>query len=283
MEKTGKSFFTIITSTLNVIDTIERCVKSVAEQTFRDYEHIIVDGASTDGTVEFLNSRKDLFSVCISEPDTGIYNAWNKALKYAQGEWILFLGADDILADENVLADVAGFIKENNAESGIVYGDMMFVSKDTHEDRAKIHLPLEKLCSKSMLELRPKLPPHPAVFHHKAILSRSAGFDETYRISADLKPVISAICQRKESVYYISRLINRMSMGGISSLIGMRSFFEDVRVLHDLGIPISKIAFIWTFSKNAFKVSVKKVLGDRMAYRIIDMIRKLRGKPSLWI
>lgn len=58
MEKTGKPFFTIITSTLNVIDTIERCVKSVAEQTFRDYEHIIVDGASTDGTVAFLKSKE---------------------------------------------------------------------------------------------------------------------------------------------------------------------------------------------------------------------------------
>lgn len=282
MTDTRTSFFTIITSTLNAMETIERCIRSVAAQSFRSYEHIVVDGASSDGTAAFLRSQKELFAVLISEPDTGIYNAWNKALQHARGEWILFLGADDILADAGVLADTATFIGENSISSGIVYGDVMLVSKNTYEDKGIMHLPPEQICTRSYLELRPKLPPHPAVFHHKSILLRSKGFDETYRIAADLKPLFSALCLRKEAARHIPRLINKMTMGGISTSIGMRAFFEDARILRELGIRSSPIAYAWTFTKAAVKACVQKTLGDSAAQRMIDGVRRLKRKPRLW-
>jgi glycosyltransferase involved in cell wall biosynthesis len=281
MEKTGKPFFTIITSTLNVIDTIERCVKSVAEQTFRDYEHIIVDGASTDGTVEFLNLRKELFSVFISEPDTGIYNAWNKALKYAQGEWILFLGADDILADKNVLTDVAGFIRENKAESGIVYGDVMLVSKGRYEEKQLIRVLPEEVGEKRSGNVRPILPCHSGIFHHKKLLQKFGPFDENYRVCADAKVLLSALffCEKK-NVFHLPRVIYKMTIGGISSTEASIVARENIRVLDELGIPYSIYRAKLSIAKLSIKIAMLNMLGEKITYKIIDYVRTLHSCPK---
>lgn len=278
MEETGKPFFTIITSTLNVIDTIERCVKSVADQTFRDYEHIIVDGASTDGTVEFLNSRRELFTVCISEPDTGIYNAWNKALKYAQGEWILFLGADDILADENVLADVAGFIKENNAESGIVYGDVMMVTKESYINRRLIRVATSDIGKIVAGEIRPLLPCHSGIFHHKDLLNKYGPFDESYRICADAKLLLKAFQKKHEQALHLSKTIYKMTLGGVCNSIGTKATEENIRLLNELEIPYSLFWAKHNLIKARFKLLIMKILGVRIANKVIDYIRSLLSK-----
>lgn len=278
----AKPFFSIITSTLNVMDTIKRCVSSVASQTFHDYEHIVVDGASTDGTAEFLDSKRDLFSVLISEPDTGIYNAWNKALRHAHGEWVLFLGADDILADENVLRDVAGFLGEQKIHDGILYGDLMLLSNVTLQETEIIHLPPEKLCSRSFLELHPRIPPHPAVFHHRDLFSNQPAFDESYKISADSKHMLYFICKNRLPIRYIPRIINKMTVGGISSSIGIQVVFEERRLLRELRIPIPLFASLWALCKTLLKGFVLKVMGEQTAYRMIDFVRGLKGKPRIW-
>ena len=279
---TSTPLFTIITSTLNAMDSVERCIESVSAQTFDNYEYIVVDGASTDGTAEFLNSHKELFSVLISEPDTGIYNAWNKALKHARGEWILFLGADDVLADKDVLGDVVRFLEEEQIYRGILYGDLILVAKGTLQETEIIHMPLEKLCSRAFLELRPQIPPHPAVFHHREVFSDRFVFDESYKISADSKLILHLICQKKVPAHYISRTINKMTVGGLSSAIGIRVFFEDRRLLRELQIPIPFFASLWALCKTLLKQCVQKVMGDQAAYRMIDFVRRLKGKPRIW-
>lgn len=281
MEKNGKPFFTIITSTLNVIETIERCVKSVAEQTFRNYEHIIVDGASTDGTVEFLNSRKELFSVLISEPDTGIYNAWNKALKYARGEWILFLGADDILADKNVLSDVAGFIRENKAESGIVYGDVMMVSKENYLDWRLESVDPADIGKNVRGKIRPLLPCHSGIFHHKDLLNKYGPFDESYSICADAKLLLKALYKEQEQAFHLTKTIYKMSFGGVCNSIGTKATEENIRLLNELDIPFS---FFWA-KQNLFKARLKllimKIFGVRIANKVIDCVRFFKIKTRI--
>ena len=278
---TSQPMFTIITSTLNAMATIERCAESVTAQTFHDYEFIVIDGASTDGTVEFLNSHKEFFSVLISEPDTGIYNAWNKALKHARGEWVVFLGADDILADPKVLDDTAEFIKETQACNGIVYGDLLLVSHKTKEDRERLYVPLEKLRRRSFLDLIPAVPPHPAVFHHKSIFLNFS-FDESYKIAADLKLLLSVINREMLSVFYFQRIINKMTVGGVSSTIGITAFIEELRLLKELNIKISHVASVWCFCKVFIKMLFYKTLGAPISYKLIDIVRRLKGKPKLW-
>jgi glycosyltransferase involved in cell wall biosynthesis len=278
---TSQPLFTIITSTLNAMDSVERCIESVSAQTFDNYEYIVVDGASTDGTAEFLNSHKELFSVLISEPDTGIYNAWNKALKHARGEWILFLGADDILADPEVLRDTEEFLKKTQASDGIVYGDLMLVSQKAGKDRERLHIPPEKIGRRSFLDLIPSIPPHPAVFHNKKVFS-DFSFDESYRIAADSKLLLSVLAREKAPVLYFPRIINRMTVGGVSSKIGATTFFEELRLLRELKINIPFAACLWCFCKNYIKLFFSITLGDQVSYKLIDQVRRLKGKPKLW-
>lgn len=282
MEETKKPFFTIITSTLNVINTIERCVQSVASQTFCDYEHIIVDGASTDGTVEFLNSRREFFSVLISEPDTGIYNAWNKALKHARGEWLLFLGADDILADDNVLNDAAAYIKEHEAMSGVVYGDVTLVTKNNFQERALIQVFPEDIGKNRPGEMRPLLPCHSGIFHHKNLFTRYGFFDESYRICADAKLLIKALCMSKEPALHIPRVLYKMTMGGVSSAIGVQAFHEEYRLMNELNLSYSRWARFSMYVKVYIKQFIRSCFGEKISYQFVDFIRFLQGKPRLW-
>jgi len=281
MNTVEKPFFTIITSTLNAMETVDRCVNSVANQTFRNYEHIIVDGASTDGTAEYLLSRKELFSVLISEPDTGIYNAWNKALKHVRGEWVLFLGADDILADLHVLEDAATYISENNAKSGLVYGDLMLVSKANYEDREIVSVSSEKIVKRSPLVLRPSLPPHPATFHHNSVFIKKREFDENLEVAADSKLLLEVIVLDKVPFIHISRVINRMTPDGVSSAIGSRALAEERRILDELAIPYSRGTFYWMYLKNFLKLLTLRVFGKKCIHCLLDCYKKIRGKKSL--
>ena len=102
-----KPLFSIITITYNAAETIETTFRSVVGQSFTDYEYIVVDGDSKDGTVDFLRSRKDCLAVFISEPDKGLYDAMNKGMHLAKGEYLIFLNAGDTFHSENTLADIA--------------------------------------------------------------------------------------------------------------------------------------------------------------------------------
>lgn len=280
MEKTNTPLFTIITSTLNMVNTVERCVESVAAQTFRDYEHIVVDGASTDGTVEFLNSKRDYFSVLISEPDTGIYNAWNKALKHARGEWVLFLGADDILADKDVLGDVAGFIEEQEATSGIVYGDVMLVTKGSYEERELKRVLPEELRRQITRKGYPELPCHSGIFHHKLLLEKCGPFDESYRICADAKLLLTALCKEDAPALRIPKVIYKMTMGGISSAMHSLSK-EKLRILKELECNFSLIAISKSLCNAYLNDFNQRFFGRENAHRIRSFIRLLKGRPLL--
>lgn len=97
-----KPLVTIITSVLNGVLTIDDTIQSVLNQTYSNIEYIIIDGGSNDGTIEKLISYTEKIDYWISEPDTGIYNAWNKAIQIARGEWVLFLGSDDFLKNDAI-------------------------------------------------------------------------------------------------------------------------------------------------------------------------------------
>ena len=114
--------FTVITVCYNASATIRETIASVLGQTYRELEYIVVDDKSTDGTVEVLESIRDARMTFISEKDSGIYNAMNKGLKMASGDYLIFLGADDTFFDQGVLERVAAKMTGND---DVVYGDVM--------------------------------------------------------------------------------------------------------------------------------------------------------------
>ena len=118
--------FSIITVCYNAVTTIEQTILSVRSQTFRNYEHIIIDGGSIDGTLEIIEKYRDGFSVLVSEPDKGIYDAMNKGLSDARGQFIYFLGADDNLYGHDVLYKLSNVVKDDRILG--VYGSIQYLS-----------------------------------------------------------------------------------------------------------------------------------------------------------
>ena len=117
----------IITVCYNSASTIEQTIQSVAQQSYGDIEHIIIDGDSKDATVDIIKSHDKLISQWISEPDYGIYDAMNKGIAMAKGEVIGFLNADDVFADDNILTQVAQSFENDKLEA--VFGDIEFVKE----------------------------------------------------------------------------------------------------------------------------------------------------------
>lgn len=171
-----KTKFSIITICYNSQHEIEKTILSVIHQEQRIlFEYIIIDGGSTDKTIEIIKSYKNNIDVVISEPDAGIYDAMNKGIKYAKGEWILFMNSGDTFANKDVLKTIAKEIEENKINSDIIYGNVIkqYVDK-------KIPFKAEKLSL-----LRYRMP-----FSHqstlvKAELLKEELFDTRFKIAAD--------------------------------------------------------------------------------------------------
>lgn len=125
----AEPLFSIITVCYNASDTIDRTLSSVDSQSFTDYEHLIIDGNSTDGTQKLVEGRPNQLRQMVSEPDKGIYDAMNKGMSFASGRYLIFLNAGDSFHDADVLADYARLI-QNNDEPAVVYGQTNLVDKD---------------------------------------------------------------------------------------------------------------------------------------------------------
>lgn len=200
----------VITVCRNSEKTIERTLQSVACQSFDDFEYIVIDGVSTDKTLEIIDRYKNHISKFISEPDKGIYDAMNKGAKMAEGEYIVFLNADDVFLHENVLSLVAE--KMNGKKADLFYGDLVFVEKDTGKinNRKQDNVNYVYLCGGMLF--------HPAIFASKELFEKFGYFDTQYRIAADYDWILKMLVKNKVSCEYLGFPITMFSDGeGASS------------------------------------------------------------------
>ena len=173
----ARPLFSIVTVCFNAQTQLPATLADLRRQTFDDYEYVVVDGASTDGTLQLLAAAGEMVDRLISEPDCGIYDAMNKATRVAQGEFIYFLNAGDEFADENVLGDVAAVLRAA-PEVDLLYGAAIFQSptgrlRQTYEHLTATKLPFANLC-------------HQAVFARRTLFERFGEFNLGYRVVADL-------------------------------------------------------------------------------------------------
>lgn len=169
--------FSIIVPTWNVAAMLPTCLNSVSHQTFRDFEVVIVDGGSTDGTPDVATSfTSDLGMdlVVHSGPDAGVYDAMNHGVSLAAGAWLLFLGADDTLYEAETLARVAAFIDENQP-SDLVYGDVLLQSSSARYAGA---FDLDRLLFEQNIC-------HQAIFYRRELFAGIGPYNLRYRIWAD--------------------------------------------------------------------------------------------------
>lgn len=220
---------TVVTATYNCASTIGDCLRSVAGQTHSDIEHIVVDGASTDGTVDLLHQRATQLSRIISEPDKGIYDALNKGVAQASGDVVGFLHADDLYADQRVLEDVA--IAFQNPDVDAVYGDLTYVQKADTEKVVRYWRSSPFMRSSLA---RGWMPPHPTLYLRRGVYERFGGFDLSYRIAADYDFMLRVLGAINGKVIYLPRVLVTMRLGGesnrsIRNII--RKSAEDLRAL----------------------------------------------------
>ena len=204
--------FSILTVVRNRADTVGDALVSLYAQSFTDFEHVVQDGASTDGTTELLQGVADPRQRMISERDGGIYDALNRALARATGEIIGLLHSDDFFAHDRVLAEVARRFDETGADA--VYGDLDYVSA-ANPQRVVRHWRAGEY--RPALLARGWMPPHPALFLRRSVIERWGSYDTSYRIAADYDAVLRYFCRGELKVGYLPQVLVKMRMGGASN------------------------------------------------------------------
>lgn len=211
----------IITVTRNLIDAgrkdfFRQCVESVRMQDYPNIEHLIIDGASTDGTVDLL---KEMDVNYISEPDTGVFDAYNKGTRLAKGKYVAFLNSDDFYTRSDSVSLSVKALEENNADFSYANFDTVSLSGE----RTALITPHWKSCFTAQ--------PigHPTMFSAKRMLEELNGFDESFKIAGDFDLIIRALLSGKRSVY-VKECIVAFRLGGVSSP-SKRLKKENVRVV----------------------------------------------------
>jgi len=202
----------IITVAYNAAHTIANALESVAAQTHPDIEYIVVDGASTDRTLEIIERHGPHVSRIISEPDKGIYDAMNKGLGLATGEIIGFLNADDVYADTGVLEMVSEIMAKNDLDA--LFGDAEFVSPD------RPNQPLRRYRSERFHPERIAwgwMPAHPTLFLKRSVYERFGTFRTDYRIAGDFELVARIFHGGTLKYQHMPEVLVRMRTGGIST------------------------------------------------------------------
>ena len=198
---------TIVTVCFNVEDTIEETMQSVMGQTYSDKEYLIIDGSSTDQTMNIIGKYSDCdYLRVVSEPDNGLYDAMNKSLCLAKGDYVIFLNSGDVFCDEKVLEDMAPHLTAD-----IVYGNV--IRKKHTGDVVEKYPGKYKLF---WLLLQGKMVSHQVLFTRTDIM-RKYGFDESYKITADFNFLVRAV-HDKCSQCYVDRNVSVMeNREGISA------------------------------------------------------------------
>lgn len=193
----------IITVNLNNREGLQKTIDSVVSQTFRDFEWIVIDGGSTDGSKELIEQYADHFAYWVSEPDKGVYQAMNKGVDMANGDYSSFMNSGDVYANESVLLNVFSA----SPCQDLLFGDwiLQYVDKQICVKEPKT-LSLERLFFWSIC--------HQAMFV-KTTLLKQKGYDESYRIIADWKRWLEAVIGGC-SVHYIPELICVFDCAGMS-------------------------------------------------------------------
>lgn len=201
----------VITAVFNNHATVGAALDSVLSQSHPRVEMIVIDGLSTDGTRDVMESYLERLDVYVSEPDDGIYHALNKGIELATGDVVGFLHSDDVLADSQVLARVAEAFNDASVEA--VYGDLVYVKKDdmTRVVRRWIAGPYNK-----GLLRRGWMPPHPTFFARREVYQRLGGFDLGLSIAADYDCMLRFLCAEVK-LAYIAQVQVRMRTGGASN------------------------------------------------------------------
>lgn len=245
--------FSIITVVYNDVENIEETIKSVINQSYDNFEYIIIDGGSNDGTIEKIEKYREKIDCFVSEKDDGIYDAMNKGIKKAKGEFLFFLNSNDFLYNENVLKDIAK-ISEDNKKEEIVYGRQILRYSDSlKEDNIRPQkIPKKEISTGSIVY-------HQAVFVKKSVFERIGIFSVKYKIAADYdffcRCFVGGI-----NFFCVNEIVSIFTHGGRSSRT-ILSYQESLQIIRKyFGIVAAFSFFLRRRVFNKIKSLLKRIL-----------------------
>jgi glycosyltransferase involved in cell wall biosynthesis len=270
----------VVIGVKNGARTLQHCLDSIAAQDLRAREAIVVDSVSTDGTVPMLAAaaRAGVITRFVSEPDGGLYEAWNKGVRLSRGEWVCFLGCDDAFHDPGAMRSLLEAARAARPEARIVYGLVNRVTErgEVVEVWGGPWAAARERCLAGFMI------PHPGTLHHRSVFDERGAFDERYRVAGDYELVLREVLLHDP--VFVDRVVVDMRFGGMSSkpaaIYRTLQEVQRARAAHGLhGKPArlrQALAAAW------LGAGIERYLGDR-AYRIAaDLYRIARGKPRIW-
>ena len=221
----------IITVSFNSAKTIKETIESILIQDYNNIEYIIIDGGSSDETIDIVKSYSEKISYFISEKDNGIYDAMNKGIKAATGDIVGILNSDDFYPNSFVLSNVAKSFKKYNCDA--VYGDLVYVKeKDTTQIKRYWqagNYNTSKIKNGWML-------PHPTFFVKKVMYDRHGLYNSALKRAADYEMILKLLYKENISVHYIPMILVKMRMGGASN----STFLNRIRANKEDGLAWTK-------------------------------------------
>jgi glycosyltransferase involved in cell wall biosynthesis len=220
MQKEFKPLLSVITVVFNNVEHIERTVLSVVNQTYSEIQYIVIDGVSTDGTLEILQRFNNNIDVLVSEPDKGIYDAMNKGLKIAKGEYVLFMNSGDEFYENNTVKQVF----ESTPNADIYYGETEMLDENlVNQGRRRHQTPLQLNIESFKYGMSVS---HQAIFIKKIIVK---SYDQKFKLSADIDWILDAIV-RADKIVNTQIVTTKYLMGGLSKKKHLQSLKERYQI-----------------------------------------------------
>lgn len=262
----------VITIVRNGMPFVEQTIKSVIGQRNSNFEYIVIDGGSTDGTVDVIKSHELGIAKWVSEKDDGISDAFNKGLSFATGDYILFLNSDDALVNMHVLEVMSEKIVENEFPV-LIYGDCDVLDRDSDTIlyRAIIKFSRDSLRRGQML-------PHPSLFANRSYFDCYGAFDPNFRIAMDYEWLLRG--GFKERIVHVPLLVSNVRTGGISTLDQSKVVGEIISALKKNGHVSSRWSELemrgYFFARSLIKTMLKSI----GLYKLFAHLRNKRANPN---
>lgn len=259
----------IITVTFNCEKVIERTIQSCISQTYSNFEYIIIDGGSTDGTVDIIKKYSDRISYWISEPDKGIYDAMNKGVEYATGDWIIFMNAGDLFASNKILSIIFNnFVNDSNV--GFIYGDYALM-RNGYVKIEKIKIPFWK----SLKYVPPMGICHQSVFT-KTTLARRYRFNLKYKICADYD-MLYQIYRAGYTQKYINAPLAIFDFGNGISVNNPYIVYKEEA---DIWGVKRNMRFYRYYAQKRLKASLHRYIKKILSFFSLSALRKVQQKKG---
>jgi glycosyltransferase involved in cell wall biosynthesis len=269
----SKPVISIIVAVYNGAKTLQRCIDSVSNQTYLNKELIIIDGGSTDGTIDLLMANNDKIAYWKSEPDNGIYHAWNKALGHASGDWICFLGSDDYLWRRSVFEEIMPhMIKAESQGIRMVYGQ---VARVTEEDEISCvdgysweytwrSIIIDGICTFT----------HQGMFHHRSLFELYGKFDESFQIAGDYELLTRAFKEGGDAYFINGLIVAGMQTGGITSNC-IKLVKETARARKKNRLRVITIPWLISYAWAICYPFLNYMIGDRNVRYLVNSGKRL--------